>query len=688
MTFAGVRKARSRWAHRARAIRYCVVLAAVTAAGPAAVAQMPPPLPAGDEATLRSAFQLEDSGRWADAVALTGGLRDPLARKLVLWRSYLEAPQPDGFAGIAAFIDQNPRWPARDALLAKAEKTLYQERAGRDVAGWLQRHPPVSGLGHILKAEVLMAQGRTQEGIALVRRSWAEDGYPSDVEPEVQARFGSFLRPSDYAARADRLLWDRNLDGAARTIPYLDPTQRALVQARMELIQSTPRAAQIAGALPMSVRRNPGLLYDEVKWRLAHGMDESAVSLLLSVDARTVDGAHAGAWWNLRSRLVRAALKDRDYRKAYLLVNGHGQTAGADYAEAEWLAGWIALRFLNDPTGAYAHFSAMYRGVSMPISLGRGAYWAGRAAQASGRDADARNWFSQAARYFTTFYGQLAAQAAGMPTPHPLPSPPAVSAAQWRTFTADELVRATRMLADAGQTFSARRFGLQLIANADSASDWVMLGRFFGLIGRTDLQVLAGKRAGYSDIVLPAIAYPTIVAPPTLGPDPALIDGLTRQESAFYSQAISPAGARGLMQLMPGTAKMVAERNGMTYSLPRLTSDPRYNMTLGAAYLQAMLDRFGGATVLAVAAYNAGPNRVDQWLGTFGDPRTGQIDMLDWIELIPLSETRNYVQRVLENTQIYRQILGDPGTPIRIREDIYRGAAASEPSWPRPRVPS
>jgi soluble lytic murein transglycosylase len=664
-----------------------IMLAAVAAAGSAA-APLPPPLPTGDEATLRSAFQLEDAGRWSDAAALIGGIRDPLARKLVLWRSYVEAPQPDGFAGIAAFIDQNPRWPARNALLAKAEKTLYQERGGRDVAGWLRRHPPVSGLGRILQAEVLMAQGRMQEGIALIRKSWAEDGYPSDIEPDVEARFSVYLRPSDYAARADRLLWDRNLTGAARTIPYLDPTQRALVQARMELIRSAPRAAQTVGALPSNVRRDPGLLYDEVKWRLSRNMDESAVSLLLSIDAKTVAGAHADAWWNLRSRLVRAALKDRDYRNAYRLVDSHGQKDGADYAEAEWLAGWIALRFLNDPASAYSHFSNMYNGVSKPISLGRGAYWAGRAAQAGGRAEVARGWFDKGSHYFTTFYGQLAAQAAGLSTPRPLPGTPPVSAAQWRTFTADELVRATRILTDMNQTSSARRFGLQLIANADSASDWVMLGRFFGQIGRTDLQVLAGKQAGYRHVVLPEIAYPTTAAPPTLGPDRALIDGLTRQESAFYSQAISPAGARGLMQLMPGTAKMVADHNGMPYSLSRLTSDPRYNMTLGATYLQAMLDRFGGANVLAIAAYNAGPGRVDQWLGTFGDPRTGQIDMLDWIELIPIAETRNYVQRVLENTQIYRQILGDPGAPIRIRDDIYRGATASEPMGFRPRVPS
>jgi soluble lytic murein transglycosylase len=263
MTFAGVRETRWRWRRRARTVCCSAVLAAVAAAGSAA-AQVPPPLPSGEQATLRRAFQLEDARRWSDAIALIGGIHDPVARKLVLWRSYIEAPQPGDFSNIAAFIDQNPGWPAQDTLLAKAEKALYEQRGNYDVAGRLRRHPPVSGLGHILQAEVLMAQGRTADGIALVRKSWAEDGYPSDIEPDVQTRFAAYLRPSDYAARVDRLLWDRNLTGASRMIGYLDPAQRALAQARMELIQSAPRAAQTAGAVPSSLRRNPGLLYDEV----------------------------------------------------------------------------------------------------------------------------------------------------------------------------------------------------------------------------------------------------------------------------------------------------------------------------------------------------------------------------------------------------------------------------------------
>lgn len=654
----------------------------------AARAELPPPVSGADAAVLRSAWALENSGRWDDAIAQTGRLRDPVARKLVLWRAYIGRPVPADFGELARFIEANPDWPARDALLAKAEQALYQQRSYQDVAGWLRRHPPVSGFGHILQAEVLMAQGKMQQGIALIRKTWAEDDFPADSEPEIQARFSSYLRPADYAARVDRLLWDKKLPAAERMLGYLDPAHQALAQVRMAFIDQASDAGQQLGSLPTSIRRDPGLLYDEIRWRRRTGMEDSAVDLMLTVDGAAMAGAHADRWWDERDALVRAALKDREYRKAYKLASGHGQKYGSEFADGEWTAGWIAYRFLGDARDGYMHFSNMYNGSGKPISLGRGAYWAGRAAQTLGRTADARNWFGEAARYSTTFYGQLGAEALGWSAAPPLPFPPLPTATEKRQFLARDSIRAARLAADLNDDRTLRLFASQFVKDAQDKSDWVLIGRFFGELRRPDLQVWIGKQASYRKIVLPDVAYPRIYVPAGVPTEIALVHGVSRQESAFNPRAVSVTGARGLMQLMPGTAEEVARQIGLPYSPPRLTSDPQYNVRLGSAYLRQLLDSFNGAYVLAIAAYNAGSTRVSQWMGEYGDPRTGQIDMIDWIELIPFKETRNYVERVLENTQVYRQILGGRTAPLLIRDDIYRGATA-EPSFAaRPRVPS
>ena len=651
-------------------------------------AELPPPASGVDAAVLRSAWALANSGRWDDAVTQTGRLRDPVARKLVLWRTYVGRPVPTGFTEISRFIETNPNWPARDALLAKAEQALYQQRAYTDVAGWLRRHPPVGGFGRILQAEILMVSGKTQQGVALIRKAWVENDFPADAEPEIQARFASYLKPADHAARVNRLLWDRKLPAAERMLPYLDPAHRTLAQVRMAFIDQSTEAAQLLSTVPASLRRDPGLLYDQIRWRRRKGMDESAVDLMLTVNGAEMSGNHADKWWEERDSLVRAAVKEREYAKAYKLASGHGQKYGAEFAEGEWTAGWIAFRFLNDPRKGYIHFSNMYNGSAKPISMGRGAYWAGVAAQALSRPTDAKSWYEEASRHSTTFYGQLGAEALGLPAARPLPTAPVVSVAERRKFASREVIRAARLVSDLNDDRSLRQFADQLVKDADDKKEWVLIGRLFGELRRPDLQVWIGKQASYRHIILPDVAYPRIALPASASAEPALVHGVSRQESAFNPRAVSRAGARGLMQLMPATAEEVAGDLGLPYSAPRLTSDPQYNTTLGSAYLRELLDKYDGAHVLAIAAYNAGGSRVSQWMGQYGDPRTHQIDMIDWIELIPFKETRNYVQRVLENTQVYRQILTGRTAPLRIREDIYQGATA-EPTTPlRSRVPS
>lgn len=538
------------------------------------------------------------------------------------------------------------------------------------------------------------------------RRIWVRFDLDKDEEQAFLDDFGQYLEPEDHAARLDRLLWDNRRSAATREKDFLGEGRRALADARLRLMAQRGGVDAAIDRVPEWLENDPGLYYERVRWRRRKEMNKDAAELLLGFRGNMV---HATRWWTEREILARRLLLDGDARTAYKLVSTHGLPGGVKKADAEFLAGWIALRYLDDPYAAFSHFSALYDFVSYPISRARGAYWTGRAAEAAGKNEIARQWYRVASAHGTTFYGQLAADRLGIQLSPPASSETRTDPVEAEKFERDDLVRLVRLLIglratasevdDEADDIDPAQMPLAFLATLDddralvpllrhiawrgnSTTHWVKAAQLAKDAGRAEIAVYIARRAARDGVMLRDLGYPTMVVEEGKLPlDPALLHALIRQESAFNPDAHSRAGARGLMQLMPATAKKIArELEIKGHSTDRLTEDPYHNLILGGAYLNDMLSRYQGSMVMALAAYNAGPHRVDKWLEENGDPRRSLDDAIDWIEAIPFSETRNYVQRILETLPIYRWKLDHSKLVLLQPEDLTLGL----PGYDRP----
>jgi soluble lytic murein transglycosylase len=381
-------------------------------------------------------------------------------------------------------------------------------------------------------------------------------------------------------------------------------------------------------------------------------------------------------WWTERNILIRRSMEKHNFPLAYQLAKAHGQSEGQPLAEAEFLAGFLALRFLHQPSEAFEHFHRMYRVSQTPMSRSRGAYWCGRAAEALGDRKQAHEWYGAAIKFPTMYYGQVASVALGGDRPLALPPEPVPSAAEVAEFNRRELVRVVRVLHEIDPRDGADRVGLflrRLGKDASVGTDYTLLARLADEMRRPDLAIFMAKQAFNTGVVLAVSGYPTVPLRQTSGVESGLLLSLIRQESTFNPNTVSSAGARGLMQLMPATAQLVANKLGVHHNDGRLTAEPDYNILLGGSYIGQMIDNYSGSYIMAIAAYNAGAGRVRDWVAKFGDPRgAGGVDPVDWVELIPIAETRNYVQRVLEALQVYRVRLGQGGGERALGHDLHR----------------
>lgn len=637
------------------------VAAALPGALPAAA------LSAQDIAVYREAFKLADNDRLAEALAAASRAQDPLPAKVLRWMA-LATPSGGSYAEITAFIRENPDWPNMAALRRQAELAM-PDIPPAEVVEWFRQSPPQTNDGFVRYADALIATGSVERATGLIRQQWAETNFTPDEEAAFLSHYTPYLRPLDHKARIDRLLWARQDAPVRRMLPFFDEAYDTLIEARIALDGDSPGAEAALARVAPALRDDPGLMFDRARYLRRKGDDAGALEIIARAGT---DLGRPQAWWPERHLLARRAMERGDFNLAYRLVSTHGMTEGSAFADAEFLSGFLALRFLDKPSEAFAHFHKLYRSVSAPISKARGAYWCGRAAEALGQTEPARDWYAKAATYPTTFYGQLAFRhvSDGAVT---LPAPPPVSSADSAAFNRREVVRVARLLAEIGGSTDARlgSFIRRISLDAKTPADYVLAARLASEVGRRDLAVAAAKDAAQNEVFLVEAGYPMIDARPA-APEAALIHGIIRQESTFNPTIVSSAGARGLMQLMPATAQLVAGKLGLKHTHSRLTSDPEYNIVLGSAYLSELIDRFNGSWVMAIAGYNAGPNRVRNWLQTYGDPRTESVDVVDWIELIPISETRNYVQRVLEAVQVYRaRLSGDRAEP-NLDRDLRR----------------
>ncbi len=671
------------WGKRTRVGVLAAILALQgTATAAVSTPRIKPPAPGPeyltrlDHARLLTIHAALEKKQFSLARAETKFVEDPAARSLGQWLYLMAKDRDVELAEAGAFLDAHPDWPATDRIQAFVESRISNDASTDAVADFFKARGPLSGDGKIQLARALLSKGRNDEATALIRDAWVNHNFTVSEERRILGAYKSRLTKDDHAARVDRLLWSLQVTNARRTFPHLSGADRRMAEARAALLMRASTAPRLYRNLPKAEQLDSGVLHAAVRYYRRTDKQDYAISLAKKAPDTTQALRNSDRWWTERRLLMQWALKEGRFSDAYALAAEHGGAEGTDYSDAEFVAGWIALRFLNEPERATTHFEAMTGAVATPISLSRGYYWLGRAAAASGNDAAARGYYADAAEHHYSYYGQLAAEklggaAADKTFAAPFVAPPADRA----RFNSRPAVAALRMLSDLNLEYELMVFAYHVDDELERPGEYLELAKITNGEGAPHLTVRAGKVATQRGAFTPHVAYPTVFVPDEARAfvSPEIILGLSRQESEFNPRAFSSAGARGVMQLIPSTAQITARKEGLPYRRSALLDDPVYNMTIGSAHLSHLLDRFDGSLVMTLAAYNAGAHRASQWAEDFGDPRTGDVDPVDWVELIPFSETRNYVQRVLENTQVYRGRLNNASIPGRLKADIERG---------------
>ncbi len=628
-----------------------------------------------DAAILHDALAAAESGDWSRIRRLQGEARAQIVKDLILWRRASSGPPGMGFDEISQAMTRLDNWPDTFRMRNRAEEIIdLSALSARKRIDWFAASPPKTGEGRIALARAWSELGETEKAAQMVREAWHGSTLDRTATNFVLARYGSLLTREDHERRVDFLLWTGQRSAANSLKPRLDADWRRLVEARIALQAGSRGVNSAIDAVPPHLLDHPGLLHDRAKWRRRRGRLDDAIPLLVGIDGAAVPPAGRHKLWDERNIALRSALKDRNFDTAYKLSAPHGLTEGVDFSEAEWTAGWVALRHQSDSLRASRHFASLAEGVSTPISNARADYWSGRAADALGDREAAKASYAAAAQHNYTYYGQLAAERIGERRLS-FTAPPEPDATEIAAFEARPLVQALRLLGEAGEAGLFLKFAYHLDDQLSTPAEFALLKQLGDEYQHNGVGVRGAKSGLARGIVVPDAAYPLVEYPLLRDPqvERSLMLALSRQESEMNPRAISHANARGLMQFLPATARQEARLRGLPYRTSWLTDDPGYNMTLGGAHLDTLLARFNGSYIMAAAAYNAGASRPERWIEDYGDPRKGEVDVIDWVEFIPFSETRNYVQRVLENTQVYRHRLSGEEEVIRLSEDLERG---------------
>lgn len=652
----------------------------VVTPAPASAQELTPLPSAAERMRLRDGLAAAESGDWSGVAALRDSATDPLVRRMLQWRWAASSEAPLYFADIKQALDELQGWPGRTSMRQRAEQAIFDSPlpASERIAFLRQDGGPITGDGRVALAIALRDAGQRSEANEIARAAWREDALTTATEDRTLQEFSSVLTQDDHAARVSGLLWRDQRTAAQRLFARIAPADRALAQARIAVQVRQRRGLQAAiDAVPGSRQDDPGLLFDRAQYRRRTDQPVDAMQMAARIDPREAPLAARSDIFKERRLYVPRAMRAGNYQLAYQLVSNHGLTSGESFADAEWLSGWISLRYLSNPQRAAEHFSHLADNVSSPVSLSRALYWRAEAQQALGNAAESERLFNEAARFNFTYYGQLAATRGNRTAMLSLPETAQVSDEARSRFNNRELVRALRLMAEVGAQRDFESIAFYLDDTLDDPMEMELLSQLAREQSYHRTALRSAKAGLFRNVVAVSSAYPLIELPSTVRTqgriEPALVLAIIRQESEFDASAISNANARGLMQLIPSTAQLQARREGMTYERAALTTDPQYNMTLGSAHLADLVDSFNGSYVLAIASYNAGSHRANEWIADWGDPRSPSVDVVDWIELIPFSETRNYVQRVTENLQVYRYRLAGHPTPITLEQDLKRG---------------
>ena len=620
------------------------------------------PVHADTGEAMRTALDLAAGKDWGGALAVAPA---GVGRDIIEWQA-LRAGEGQ-FADYQAFLSRHPDWPGLPYLREKGEATLALIDDPAQVIGWFQADLPQTGAGSLALVQALLAQGRVAEAETETIRGWASLPFAEADETALIALMPDAVALADEQ-RLETALWDGRIVEARRMLPRVSKDLQALAAARMGLQAEAKGVTALIDAVPEARAGDPGLAYDRFIWRMKRDLYDEALEMILQRSTSAAALGHPEAWADRRAVLARYLMRKGRMEEAYKVASSHFLTEGQDFIDLEFLSGFIALRKLGDPVTALAHFRHLETGVSTPISKARAKYWQGRAEEAAGQDP--KPSYQAAAQYQTAFYGLLAAERLGLPLDKALLANATVP--DWKTaaFTKSSVLEAVKLLLDAGDRTLAKRFLLHLGESqdetglaqmADMTLDW----------GEPHLALLVAKAAAERGLILPAAYYPVPdFVPDDLAVSRALALAITRRESEFDPAARSAADARGLMQLLPGTAKLMANKLGVEHEVDKLLTDPAYNVTMGSAYLAEMVEKFGPSIALIASGYNAGPKRPERWMTEFGDPRAPDVDVVDWVESIPFDETRTYVMRVAEGVVIYRAKLKGEAGPVKITEEL------------------
>ncbi len=641
-----------------------------------------------DQTRLREAVASAAGAKLPQAKALRDQITDATARKLVDW--YLYRGGYGSAAEIRSFLDANPAWPDRGTLMQRAEEALFNAPPPpAEIKAFFGNGEPRTAVGLATLASAYLAEKDEARAKALVVKAWTEHELPASLEPEFLKRVGGMLTLADHKRRLDRLLFndsrwtsERNERAAVirRMLPLLPAGEKKIAEARLAVFLRAKNATQLMAKLPAHSQADWGVAVQKAQALRRQNKDEEAWKILLAEPEATLHIKPDG-WWEARRGSAYAALKAGKAKLAYELVRDPGRLSVNASKDAAFLAGWLALRHLRDAKAALGHFQQLAKGADGPLSKARGQYWLGRTHEAMGDKAQAQEHYRAASAYFDTFHGQLARLKLDPGANGLKITPPAApTEEEMARFNGSDAVKAAVIVRQAGLDVSLMRaFLIHLRNHLKSEAEVAMVAHLAQALGDTQIAVRIGKIAIARGMNLVYYAYPIhslpAYTPLRRPPETAFILGIARQESEFNTLTRSGAGARGILQVMPITAKHVCRDYKIKCEIDRLMKDPAYNTMMGSAYISDRMDEFAGSYVLTLAGYNAGPGRARQWIKEFGDPRDGKIDPIDWIHRIPFEETREYVQKVLSNIQVYRARLGEEANAVRLNADLKRVSA-------------
>ncbi len=610
----------------------------------------------------KQAIRFMEKSNWKDAKSTAKKARAQSIYNFIEWRHLLTSGNKATFYEYKKFIERVKDYPRFDRIKYLAEhKINLQNHSPTEIINWFQNNEPLSGYGKMMLGESLIKIGKSNDGVRLIKEGFINADLNINNLKYFRKKFKKILDTSDYIKRADYYAWEGKHWDLKRVIRYLPNDYKLLYTARQILISRGYGVDDAIKKVPKNFKNDVGLNYDRLKWRRKKGRVDSSLEILNKIKNTKEYLVRPDKWWKERSIIGRSLIYKKKYKMAYRIVSNHAMTEGAEYAEAEWMSGWIALSFLNNAQQAENHFLNFYNNVSYPISLSRGAYWLGKTYEKIGDQENSNKWFFEGSKYLTTYYGQLSHMKVKPQEKFELDKLMFVDDDYEQVFYSKKLVAIVDLLDYLNKDKYTKHI-LRFLANdnVEKGSE-ALAAKLASDISRFDFAIQVSKIASYQKRFHNQFNYPIMSVPKFVGgrkiPDPALILSIIRQESEFDTSARSRVGAQGLMQLMPYTAKTVSKQAKLGYSKSKLTTDPEYNINLGSYYIGGLITQYKGSYPFATAAYNAGPKRVKYWKKINKDPQKKQIDYVDWIELIKFRETRNYVQRVLENYNVYRYIL-------------------------------